>query len=168
MERFSEEVEQLSNIKSFDEFLFEFIDTMQRLSGVMVIIDDKILLVKPQKYKNMTDKWSIPKGKIEDKQTILDTAVKELEEETGIKLTKQRVEDSEKKKIFYKKSGKMKELNVYIVRLNKEDLQVDITKKWSVHKKHFDNDEVYKAKFFSKGEASIKLEMGQESLLKLM
>ena len=56
--------ELLENIQSYDEFLFEFLDVMQRLAGVMVVVDGKVLLVKPKKFKGEEDKWSVPKGKI--------------------------------------------------------------------------------------------------------
>ena len=32
------------NVKSFDEFLFEYLDVIQKLSGVVVVVENKILL----------------------------------------------------------------------------------------------------------------------------
>lgn len=157
----------LENIKSYDEFLFEYIDTVQRLAGVIVIIDDKILLVKPKKFKQSKEKWSIPKGKAE-KSSIIDSALLELKEETGITLSKEKLKNVEKTRIFYKKGRIIKELISFVIKLDKEDLTIDINKKWEVHKKHFDTDEVYKAKFFTKEQAMNKIETGQISLLKFM
>jgi len=157
----------LENIKTYDEFLFEYLDTIQRLSGVMIIVDDKILLVKPKKFKKSDEKWSIPKGKVE-KTSIIDSALLELKEETGITLPKESLKGVERTRTFYKKSGVVKELITFVVQLNKEDLAVDMNNKWEVHKKHFDTDEVYKAKFFTKEEAINKLETGQIPLLKYM
>ena len=159
---------EMVNIKSFDEFLFEYLDTIQRLSGVMVIVDDKVLLVKPKKFRETPEKWSIPKGKIDKDFSIMNNAVRELEEETGIKLLKTQIKESDKTKIFYKKSGTIKELSVYVIRLDKDDLTVNMNKKWEVHKKHFDTDEVYKARFFTKQQAIDKIELGQMPLLKYM
>ena len=73
---------EMDNIKSFDEFLFEYLDTIQKLSGIMVIVDDKILLVKPVKFMELREKWSIPKGKIDKNQTTIENAIRELQEET--------------------------------------------------------------------------------------
>lgn len=163
-----EVIPMLENIKTFDEFLFEYLDVIQKLSGVIVIVDNKILLVKPKKFKKSSVMWSIPKGKLDKGKTLLDNALLELEEETGIKLDKEKLKNSEKAKVFYKKGKVVKELTTYIIKLNKEDLSVDMNKKWEVHKKHFDTDEVYKAKFFTKTEAIKKIESGQMPLLKFM
>lgn len=154
----------MDNIKSYDEFLFEYLDVIQRLAGVMVVVDDKVLLVKSQKSDG---KWSIPKGKME-KLTILDTAISELKEETGIIIEREKIKETERKKIFYKKGDKIKELITFVIKMDKKDLTVDMNKKWEVHKKHFDTDEVYKAKFFTKEQATNKLETGQIPLLKFM
>ena len=159
--------ELLENIQSYDEFLFEFLDVAQRLAGVMVIVDDKVLLVKPKKFRGEDEKWSIPKGKVE-KMSIIDSALLELKEETGITLPKESLKGTEREKIYYRKSDKVKELTTFGVKMDKKDLSVDMNKKWEVHKKHFDTDEVYKAKFFTKKQAMTKLESGQISLLKFM
>jgi len=158
----------LENIKTYDEFLFEYLDTIQKLSGVIVIVDNKILLVKPKKFKKSSEMWSIPKGKMIKKTTTMDNALIELEEETGIKLSKDELKESDKVKVLYKRGAVVKELTAYIIRLNKDDLDVDMNKKWEVHKKHFDTDEVYKAKFFTKIDAIKKIESGQMPLLKFM
>ena len=163
-----EVTQEMENIKSFDEFLFEYLDTIQKLSGVMVIVEDKILLVKPVKFKELTDKWSIPKGKVEKEHSLIENAIRELEEETGIVLTTEIVQNADRTKIFYKKSGRIRELTTFVVRMNKEDLQVNINRRWTVHKKHFDTDEIFKAKFFTKQQAIEKMESGQMPLLKFM
>lgn len=155
------------NIKTYEEFLFEYLDVIQRLAGVMVIVDDKVLLVKPKKFKQSKEKWSIPKGKLE-KVSIIDSALLELKEETGIILPEDKLKNVERKRVFYNKGQVIKELISFVVRLNKEDLTVDMNKKWEVYKKHFDTDEVYKAKFFTKEQAMNKLETGQIPLLKFM
>ena len=59
-----------------------------KLSGVVLIYNNKILLVRPKKFKRKMRKWSIPKGHIEEKMTKMQTALKELKEETTVKLKK--------------------------------------------------------------------------------
>jgi len=76
--------------------------------------------------------------------------------------------DTKKVKIYYKKSGKLKELTTYVIRLNEEELNIDINNKWEVSKDYLDGKEIYKAKFFTRKEALNKIEMGQMPLLKIM
>jgi len=148
--------------------LKEFKKDVEELSGFMVLVNDKVLLVKPKKFKGMEHKWSIPKGKVEGRKKFKN-ALKELTEETGIRLNKFEAQvDTEKIKIYYKKSGKLKELTTYVIRLNESDLNVDMNHKWEVSKEHIDGKEIYKAKFFTKEEALNKIEMGQMPLLKMM
>ena len=46
-----------------------------KLSGVVLIYNNKILLVRPKKFKRKMRKWSIPKGHIEEKMTKIQTAL---------------------------------------------------------------------------------------------
>lgn len=156
-------------VLSFNNYILlkEFKEHIQELSGFVIIVNDKILLVKPKKFKGEPHKWSIPKGKVEGRKKF-NNALKELQEETGIILNKDVKLNAEKVKLYYKKSGKLKELTTYILRLKEEDLNVDLNNKWEVEKDHIDGKEIYKAKFFTKKEALDKLEMGQMPLLKIM
>jgi 8-oxo-dGTP pyrophosphatase MutT (NUDIX family) len=155
----------LENFKSYDEFLFEYIDTVKKLAGIIIIVNDKILLVKPKKSKQSKEYWSIPKGKVK-KNSIIDTALLELEEETGITLSKEKLKNAKKSRVFYKKGRTIKELISFVVNLNKEDLEVDMNNKWEVNNKHFNTDEIYKAKFFTKEQALNKIEIGQLPIIK--
>lgn len=51
-------------------------------AGIILNHNDAYLLVKSMKNK----KWSFPKGRIESNETQLECALRELEEETGIKI----------------------------------------------------------------------------------
>ena len=157
-----------SNILSFKNYslLREFKEQVEELSGFMILVNNKVLLVKPKKFKGEPHKWSIPKGKVEGKK--FKSALRELKEETGIELTKDVKVDTEKVNIFYKKSGQLKKLTTYVIHLNEEDLNIDINNKWEVSKDNLDGKEIYKAKFFTKEKALNKIEMGQMPLLKMM
>lgn len=124
------------------------------LSGIALIVDEKILLVHPKKFKKDTDKWSIPKGHVEGKNS-LNSALKELEEETGIKLNKNYDDVLE---ITYKKSGALKYMDVYLYFLNKNDISKYI-KNWEIKKKFFDKKEIWRSKFFSYAKARKKIEL---------
>jgi ADP-ribose pyrophosphatase YjhB (NUDIX family) len=71
---------------NFDEYLVE--NKSHTLSGVVLILSNKILLVRPKKFRRRMKKWSIPKGHIIGKLGKLRTALRELEEESRIKLKK--------------------------------------------------------------------------------
>jgi len=147
--------------------LEEFVDNIEELSGFMIIVNDKILLVKPRKFKGMEHKWSIPKGKLDGRKKFKN-ALQELKEETGIVLDKSVKNKTEEINLYYKKSGQMKKLTSFVIELNPEDLNVDLNHKWEVEKDILNKKEIYKAKFFTKEEAMDKIETGQMPLLKII
>lgn len=59
---------------------------MTKIAGIAIIIDNEILMLLANKHKNQKNKWSLPKGRIEEGYDSISTAYKELKEETGIKL----------------------------------------------------------------------------------
>ncbi|MGA1227143.1 MAG: NUDIX hydrolase [Tamlana sp.] len=68
--------------KKEDKLLKKFLKKLPNVvAGGGKVYNDKgdILFI----YRN--DKWDLPKGKIERKETIEDTAIREVEEETGVK-----------------------------------------------------------------------------------
>ena len=52
-----------------------------RAAGGVVVRDGRVLLVHRPKY----DDWAFPKGKLEDGESWEDAAVREVEEETGLR-----------------------------------------------------------------------------------
>lgn len=95
------------------------------LSGVILIYNSKVLLVRPKKFKRKMRKWSIPKGHIDNKLGKLKSALKELQEESRIKLKKTHLKNSKKIEISYFKSGVNKKLTCYIVNIKKGILMLD-------------------------------------------
>ena len=106
----------------YDEYLLE--SENHKLSGVVLIYNNKILLVRPKKFRRRMKKWSIPKGHIEGKMNKMRTALHELEEESRIKLKKKHLMKSEKSVVNYFKAGASKTLSCYVVKVGKEDLNV--------------------------------------------
>ena len=71
-----------------------------RAAGGLVVRDDTVLLVHRPKY----DDWTFPKGKVEDGETDAECALREVEEETGLRcvlgpeLTQTRYRDSRQRR----------------------------------------------------------------------
>lgn len=137
---------------------------VDKLAGVVLVVNGKILLVQSNKYKDVDNKWSIPKGKINDGENSLDCAIRELEEESGIIITKDSYDHYE---IFYKKNGIIKELTAYIVCLDKDELNINL-KNNEIDSSYYFTEEINKAKFFNIEEAHNKIQIGQKILLKFI
>lgn len=137
---------------------------IDRLSGIALIVEDNILLVKANKYKNEEYMWSIPKGHIDIKSS-LSSALKEMYEETSIKLDKN---FDKSFVISYKKNNKIKILEVFVYVKEKEEIDKYISNKLNIKKRIIKKveDEIYDIKFFKLKEALIKIEKGQESIIK--
>jgi len=54
-----------------------------RAAGGLVVRDGRVLVVHRPKY----DDWTFPKGKLEDGESWEDAALREVEEETGLRCT---------------------------------------------------------------------------------
>lgn len=55
-----------------------------QLANVIVRYDDKVLFIQ-RRTKPFAGYWSVPGGHVENTETHLDTAIRELREEVGIK-----------------------------------------------------------------------------------
>lgn len=136
------------------------------LSGVILIYNNKILLVRPRKFKRKQNKWSIPKGHIEGKMSKMKTALRELEEESRIKLKMKNLKESEKYIIRYIKSNKNKVLTCYVVNIEKEQLNIKLFNDMILNE--FLKGETVQAGFFSKEDAIELIEPHQLELLKFL
>ena len=61
-------------------------------AGIAIYYNNKILLIHPSKTK-LTGTWSVPKGKVEDGESLLETAIRETKEEVGINIHKDIISD---------------------------------------------------------------------------
>lgn len=55
------------------------------ISGCLVVKDNKILMVKEAK-KKCYGQWNFPAGHVEDNETLMEAAIREVYEETGCKV----------------------------------------------------------------------------------
>lgn len=147
---------------------FEFIleSGSHKLSGIVLIYNKKILLVRPKKFRRNMRKWSIPKGHVEEELGKIRSALKELREESRIRLKKSQVDKSKKVILKYKKSGSEKELTCYVVKVDKEDINVTLFNNMILS--NFLKNEILEAGFFSKNDAERIIEKHQLGLLKFL
>lgn len=92
---------------------------MQKSAGLLILHNNKILLIHPTNAP-WYGTYSIPKGKLEKNETYLQAAIRETEEEVGIKIKEKQI-SKDYKKIQYKnqKGVVYKELYYFIVNLDK-------------------------------------------------
>lgn len=114
-----------------------------RLSGISLIVNDKILLVKPKKFRGKKKKYSIPKGHIEGDS--LESALKEFNEETSMKLDENY---SFKFKTTYIKNNIRKKLTTYVYIRNDFELKINKNRL----------NEIFNVELFNKKQALKKVE----------
>ena len=148
----------------YNEFILESVD--HKLSGIVLIYDNKILLVRPKKFRKNMRKWSIPKGHVEDKLGKIESALKELREESRIKLKKSKLKRADRIVINYVKSGNIKKLTCYLVKITKDELNVKLFNNMILG--NFLRNEILEAGFFSKEDAKKIIEKNQLELLKFL
>lgn len=154
----------------FNEYINEGKKTKKekthKLSGVVLIYNNKILLVRPKKFRKQMSKWSVPKGHIENKMSKMKTALHELQEESMIKLKKKYLKSGERFVIKYFKAGANKILTCYIVSIEQDQLNVRLFNDMILG--NFLKNETVEAGFFSKEDASHIIEKYQLELLKFL
>lgn len=155
---------KMKHLDIFEKFKGKRDGKIHTLSGIALVVENRILLVKPKKYKGTDDKWSIPKGHIEGGDSLR-SALKELREETGIQLYEDTYDDIIY--IDYQKAGVSKVLDVFVYYVDKDDVQKYIKpSSWEIMSHHFDTGEIMIAKFFKATTAQQKLEVGMLGILK--
>lgn len=150
-------------VKGYEEFINE--KKKHFLSGIVLILENKILLVNPKKYKDDPKKWSIPKGHTEAELTALESALKELEEEANIDLPESKFMNCKQDKIVYfRDGGREKELLFYILRINRSDLPFKLYNDM-ILRFYLNKGEIHEAGFFSKEDAKDLIEIDQKPIL---
>ena len=140
-------------IKTFKDFIGESAkDSDKHKAGVVLIYDNKILLVHPTNSSWKSRSCGIPKGFMQDGEDAIDSALRELREETGIKLKLEQlqkvpytVEIHGKKEVqvltyFVCKIEDLAELGLHSKKIPKDQLQLDEVD-WA---KFVDAEEAYK------------------------
>lgn len=149
---------------AYNEYIMEA--KSHELSGVVLIVDNSILLVRPKKFRRRKRRFSIPKGRIESKVSKLKTALRELEEESRIKLKKKHLKGGEKTILNYMKAGYKKQLTCYIVRMTRDELKIPFVNNMIL--RHLLRNEIEEAGLFSKEDAMKHIERHQIPLLEYL
>ena len=126
-------------------------------AGLVIIYDNKILLVHPTGQK-WHGSYSIPKGHVEEGEEYLDAAIRETQEEVGIKFKPNQIKPNSEGYINYRdENGKLyKRVYFYIVEL-KEHIDID--------RKKLQKEEIDWAGFLSKEEAEKRIFWRFKSLI---
>jgi 8-oxo-dGTP pyrophosphatase MutT (NUDIX family) len=156
-------------IKVFEEFKQNKVKKKAKkkkvhfLSGIALIVDNRVLMVKAKKHNKSDNKWSIPKGHIEVGGSLM-SAIQELKEESGIKL------DYNYDEVFqynYKKSGFNKLMDVYVYRRNREEFE-EYLEDWNIISDYIDSEEISDAAFLNLDESNRKIDISMIDLLDII
>lgn len=137
-------------IKNFLNWLTEEKEKRYNTAGVAIIYNDKLLMVKSSNSSN----WSLPKGILEPNEDILEGALRELSEETGIKLSKKQIlkyNNQPQKHNYTNFKNKNKTLFYYIYFIN--NLSEINLESENIPKNQLQLKEIDQCKFLSKKEA---------------
>jgi predicted NUDIX family NTP pyrophosphohydrolase len=103
-------------ISTFNEFVNESSEDLEGFAaGIAIVYNNKILLVHPTGASWQRGTCGIPKGSMKEDEDPREAALRELREETGIKLTVDRLEKSPHTVEIYSKRRKTTRLLTYFV-----------------------------------------------------
>lgn len=117
---------------------------MTESAGLLIIQNNKMLLAHPTKAP-WYGTYTIPKGKVEEGETYVDTAIRETKEEVGIVIDKAELEDSYNTINYVDENGRTYKKVHYFLVYPKEKIVLDKTK--------LDKKEVNWAGFVNKDDA---------------
>jgi 8-oxo-dGTP pyrophosphatase MutT (NUDIX family) len=141
---------------------------MNRSAGIIIILNNKKVLLSHPTNASWVKTYSFPKGGIELGESQIEAAIRELKEETSIEITEDRIIDKTPTVILYNdKKGKIyKELYLFKVYINdiSEIGLIDET----LPKEMLQIEELDWCGFLTKEEAMSKIFFRVEALLNLI
>lgn len=150
-------------IKAFSEFLAES-SKNRDTAGVAIIYNSKILLVHPANGSWVRPIMGIPKGGVEPGEDLLEAALRELKEETGISVSPDKLDPAPEKVEVFNKSGKYQN-SIYYFKYNISDLSEIGLDSISVPKQQLQKEEVDWAGFVDIKDAYHKVARAQLIIL---
>lgn len=150
-------------IKQFSEFLNEA-NTPRDAAGVAVLYGSKILLVHPANGSWVRPIMGIPKGGIEPGEDLLEAALRELKEETGITVSPAQLDPTVQTVEVFNKQGKYQHsIHYFICQI--QDLSEIGLESISVPKDQLQKEEVDWAGFIDIKDAYHKVARAQLIIL---
>jgi len=129
---------------------------MKISAGIAIIWNNKILMAQPKNAK-LWERYTPPKGRIEEGETIAEAASRETFEEIGIYIEPYKLDESLMTTILYdnRKTGKVyKKVHVFEYRISKlSDIKLDSE---ILPKKMLQDDEIGEAHFMDYQECKKK------------
>ena len=153
-------------ILNFKDFVSESISRpiIKKTAGVAVIFNNQILLVHPTNSGWRRPTCGIPKGGVEPMEDLKDAAVRELLEETGIRINPSQLKLSPEVVDFYAKSGEVRgQLTYYVLEIH--DLSEIGLETLKLPKSMLQAEEIDWAKFVSPEDAYPIMSMPQRIIL---
>lgn len=104
----------MGRVKNFNEYMNES-KKSGNVAGIAILWQDSILLVHPTNASWKKSVFGIPKGGIEFGEDPIDTAIRELEEEIGIKIKYSELEPEMHVADHYDSHGNFKSQLMYFI-----------------------------------------------------
>ena len=150
-------------IKSLDQFINEAAQEVKTSAGLAIIWEGKILLGHTTS-RNFKTGYGIPKGGIEPGETQIDAAIREVAEEIGVLVPKNRVNSNAYQfGVDARKWGFKKIVHYYIVKIN--SLQEIGLNEPVVPKDRLQLEEINDARFMDLKQARSVVMKSQQPLL---
>ena len=141
---------------------------MDKSAGIIIILNNKKVLLAHPTNSRWTNTYSFPKGGIEEGESQIDAAIRELKEETSIEVSIDKIEDKKPIVILYNdKRGKIyKELYLFKVYIN--DISEIGLESETLPKEMLQIEELDWCGFLTKEEAKTKIFYRVADLLNLI
>ncbi len=141
---------------------------MDKSAGIIIILNNKKVLLAHPTNSRWTNTYSFPKGGIEEGESQIDAAIRELKEETSIEVSIDKIEDKKPIVVQYNdKNGKIYK-EVYLFKVYINDISEIGLESETLPKEMLQIEELDWCGFLTKEEAKTKIFYRVADLLNLI
>lgn len=141
---------------------------MEKSAGIIIILNNNKLLLSHPANARWSNTYSFPKGHIEENESQIEAAIRELKEETSIEITEDRIIDKEPIVVQYNdRKGKIYK-EVYLFKVYINDISEIGLSDETLPKEMLQIEELDWCGFLTKEEAKTKIFYRVEHLLNLI
>ena len=141
---------------------------MEKSAGIIIILNNNKLLLSHPTNSRWSNTYSFPKGHIEENESQIEAAIRELKEETSIEITEDRIIDKEPIVVQYNdRKGKIYK-EVYLFKVYISDISEIELSDETLSKEMLQIEELDWCGFLTKEEAKTKIFYRVEHLLNLI